>query len=238
MGKLTSTAMMLGGLAAVKKIAESAERSSRTINSNNTYNTTINYNVAPPPAQLPVDNTPVHIDLKCPHCMGDRVVDEINMTLHCPYCDSRQLITNQELMSYRRLQGLAQQPVYQQQPSYLPVQPQQQFQQPYQTVMPAFQSHQPMYEPVRSDPQAPFIHQQSYPAVQPQTQQAVYELNSPAPYAPPKKRNTLLWVLGWLFIFPLPTSILISRNTDLNSSSKNLIIAIVWIMYLAMFVFH
>ena len=33
---------------------------------------------------------------------------------------------------------------------------------------------------------------------------------------PPRKRKTWLWVLGWLFVFPLPLTILLLRNQKIN----------------------
>lgn len=49
---------------------------------------------------------------------------------------------------------------------------------------------------------------------------------------PPKKRKTCLWVLGWLFIFPLPLTILLLRNQKMNKTVKFLIIAAAWAFYL------
>lgn len=48
----------------------------------------------------------------------------------------------------------------------------------------------------------------------------------------PKKRKTWLWILGWLFIFPVPLTILIVRNQRLNKWLKVGIIAVGWIAYL------
>ena len=49
---------------------------------------------------------------------------------------------------------------------------------------------------------------------------------------PQKKRKTWLWVLGWLFIFPIPLTILILRNQKMNKVVKCAIIALAWILYL------
>lgn len=49
---------------------------------------------------------------------------------------------------------------------------------------------------------------------------------------PRKKRRTWLWVLGWLFIFPIPLTILILRNQKMNKVVKCAIIALAWILYL------
>lgn len=49
---------------------------------------------------------------------------------------------------------------------------------------------------------------------------------------PPKKRKTLWWVLGWLFIFPLPLTILLARNNKMNKTLKIVLIAAAWVIYL------
>lgn len=49
---------------------------------------------------------------------------------------------------------------------------------------------------------------------------------------PPKKRNTWLWVLGWIFIFPVPLTILMLRNQKLSKPVKIGIIVSAWIVYL------
>ena len=49
--------------------------------------------------------------------------------------------------------------------------------------------------------------------------------------APPKRR-TWLWVLGWIFIFPVPLTILMLRNRSLPAALRYGIIAAAWIVYL------
>lgn len=49
---------------------------------------------------------------------------------------------------------------------------------------------------------------------------------------PVKKRKTWLWVLGWLFIFPLPLTILLVRNKQMNKVVKIIILVIAWLFYL------
>lgn len=46
------------------------------------------------------------------------------------------------------------------------------------------------------------------------------------------KRKTWLWVLGWIFIFPLPLTILMVKNKKLKLWAKILIIAAAWAVYL------
>ena len=48
----------------------------------------------------------------------------------------------------------------------------------------------------------------------------------------PKKRKTWLWVLGWIFIFPVPLTILMLRKKDMKPILKYGIIAAAWIVYL------
>jgi len=48
----------------------------------------------------------------------------------------------------------------------------------------------------------------------------------------PKKRKTWLWILGWIFIFPVPLTILMLRKKDMKPAVKYGIIAVAWIIYL------
>ena len=48
----------------------------------------------------------------------------------------------------------------------------------------------------------------------------------------PKKKKTWLWVLGWIFIFPVPLTIILLRKKDMNNILKYGIIAVAWIVYL------
>ncbi|MEE3405021.1 MAG: DUF6591 domain-containing protein [Acutalibacteraceae bacterium] len=56
------------------------------------------------------------------------------------------------------------------------------------------------------------------------------------PQEPPKKKHTLLWVLGWIFCFPIPLTILMLRNKTLNNKVRYGIIAAGWIVYLLIMV--
>lgn len=49
-----------------------------------------------------------------------------------------------------------------------------------------------------------------------------------------QKRKTWLWILGWIFIFPVPLTVLVSKNEKLNKWTKIGIITVAWIMYLAL----
>ena len=48
----------------------------------------------------------------------------------------------------------------------------------------------------------------------------------------PKKRKTWLWVLGWIFIFPVPLTILMLSKKDMKPAVKYGIIAAAWVLYL------
>lgn len=51
----------------------------------------------------------------------------------------------------------------------------------------------------------------------------------------PKKRKTWLWVLGWIFCFPIPLTILMLREpSKLKKQIRYGIIAVAWIVYLIM----
>ena len=56
-------------------------------------------------------------------------------------------------------------------------------------------------------------------------------------YAPKKKRRTWLWVLGWIFVFPLPLTLLLLRKKDMKPLLKYGIIAVAWILYLIIALF-
>ena len=47
-----------------------------------------------------------------------------------------------------------------------------------------------------------------------------------------KKSKTWLWVLGWIFIFPVPLTILLLRKKDMKPALKYGIIAASWIVFL------
>lgn len=52
----------------------------------------------------------------------------------------------------------------------------------------------------------------------------------------PKKKRTWLWVLGWIFIFPVPLTILMVRNQKLSKIAKTAIIAVGWAVYLILMI--
>lgn len=54
----------------------------------------------------------------------------------------------------------------------------------------------------------------------------------PATPAPRKKKKIVWWVLGWMFIFPIPLTIIIARNKKLKTVIKIGIIIAAWIVYL------
>ncbi|MEE1105225.1 MAG: hypothetical protein UH083_04635, partial [Ruminococcus sp.] len=50
--------------------------------------------------------------------------------------------------------------------------------------------------------------------------------------APKKNKKIVWWVLGWIFIFPVPLTIIIARNQKLKIGAKIGLIAAAWIVYL------
>lgn len=52
-------------------------------------------------------------------------------------------------------------------------------------------------------------------------------------YVEKKKRHTFWWVMGWIFIFPIPATILIVRSKKMPWWAKALFILLVWGIYLA-----
>ena len=51
--------------------------------------------------------------------------------------------------------------------------------------------------------------------------------------AKPEKRRTWLWVLGWIFMFPAPLTILLVRNKQMNTTLRTCLIIFSWILYLS-----
>lgn len=58
-----------------------------------------------------------------------------------------------------------------------------------------------------------------------------YYASQPQP-APKKNKKMVWWVLGWIFIFPVPLTIIIARNQKLKTGAKIGIIAAAWVVYL------
>ena len=62
-------------------------------------------------------------------------------------------------------------------------------------------------------------------------------INNNSQQAPPtKKRRTWLWVLGWIFIFPVPLTILMLRKKDMKPALKYGIIAAAWVLYIILII--
>ena len=65
-----------------------------------------------------------------------------------------------------------------------------------------------------------------------QAQQKLFEADLNKEVKKRSKGKTVLWVLGWLFIFPVPLTILMLRNQTLDKKIRYGIIAAGWIVYL------
>lgn len=68
-------------------------------------------------------------------------------------------------------------------------------------------------------------------AVNSYTQNSVYV---PVTEVRPKKRKTWLWVLGWIFIFPLPLTLILRKNTKIDKRIRCLLIAAAWLLFLVL----
>ncbi|MBQ1553232.1 MAG: zinc ribbon domain-containing protein, partial [Clostridia bacterium] len=49
-----------------------------------------------------------------------------------------------------------------------------------------------------------------------------------------KTDNRWLWILGWLYIFPLPLTLILLKKKEMQSALKYGIIAAAWILYLVL----
>ena len=50
-----------------------------------------------------------------------------------------------------------------------------------------------------------------------------------------KRSHLILWILGWIFLFPVPVMILLHRNKRMGFITKAVITVIAWSLYMAMF---
>lgn len=50
----------------------------------------------------------------------------------------------------------------------------------------------------------------------------------------PKKRKTWLWVLGWIFIYPVPLTVLLVRSKRMHIALKLAILIAAWLLYIAL----
>jgi hypothetical protein len=65
-----------------------------------------------------------------------------------------------------------------------------------------------------------------------------FALVSPTPSVPQnqpiprRKRRTWLWVLGWIFMFPVPLTIIMLRKKNLQPAVRYGVIVIAWLVYI------
>ena len=52
----------------------------------------------------------------------------------------------------------------------------------------------------------------------------------------PKKRKTWLWVLGWIFIFPVPLTIILLKKPNMAKKVKYILIAAAWVVYILLLI--
>lgn len=67
----------------------------------------------------------------------------------------------------------------------------------------------------------------------PQETVPVYAQPAAYPAPAPKRRQAWLWVLGWIFIFPLPLTVL-TMNSRINGLWKAVIIVIAWLVFFSL----
>lgn len=144
------------------------------------------------------------VSMVCPSCGAALRVDVEQKNLVCDYCGSNLLVEDEE--QHTRY-GNAEETGYQ-------------FEKGRQRAQEEAGRNQTAYVNP-GQPQAAFIN--------PNLSQTAY-VN---PDQPPKKRRTWLWVLGWIFMFPLPLTILVVRSRKMETVIKIAIIAIAWVVYLA-----
>ena len=83
----------------------------------------------------------------------------------------------------------------------------------------------------------PFAVQTAVGAYSGTQQSGAYASPGPTYYTEPqkpKKRRTFWWIAGWIFCFPIPLTILMLRNRKLPTAARIAIIALGWIVYLAL----
>ena len=70
---------------------------------------------------------------------------------------------------------------------------------------------------------------QDHAPERPSAPPATENYTAPAPVK--KKRHLFWWILGWIFIFPLPLTILLVRNKKLPVAARIVIILAAWLLY-------
>ena len=78
---------------------------------------------------------------------------------------------------------------------------------------------------------AGFAFEKGRQRAQSEAQAQRYYTAQPQP-TPKRNKKIVWWVLGWIFIFPIPLTILIARNQKLKTGAKIGIIVAAWIVYL------
>ena len=174
------------------------------------------------------------MDTKCLNCGAKLNVDLDVREAVCQYCDAKFLVDNGvqhirhdnvEDAGYQFEKGRQRaKQEYNQQPNRQP----QNYQQPvgYQQPNRQQQNYQQPTGYQQPNYQQPMAYQQ-----QPNYQQ-------PNPYHKAdyskKKKNTVWWVLGWIFLFPVPLMILLKRDKKLKVPIKIAIIIAAWIIFLSL----
>lgn len=54
--------------------------------------------------------------------------------------------------------------------------------------------------------------------------------------AVPAKMPTVIWVLGWIIMYPIPATVLLNRSKTLSYPAKVTLVILVWLSYLIMLI--
>ena len=173
--------------------------------------------------------------IKCPNCGADLTVDADKKEVVCEYCDSRFILENEygrwnpddaEELGYQfekgRQRALEEQNAYRDSENGDETGEDQ--------IAPAT-SNPYHYGPSASENQSTTSSAYVYGSMT--NPKYVYK-KAEKTVKVRKKRRIWLWVLGWVFIFPVPATILV-RRTNWNKALKLAIIIMVWLIYFGMF---
>lgn len=144
------------------------------------------------------------IDRKCPHCGGDITYKEGTKSIKCEYCGSILYIENEN--SDNKV---------------------------YESSEEAGYNFEKGRQRAKSE-NIPINNYNNYSYGETTTN--VFDNNYDKNEKKTKKKfsNKLLWILGWLLIFPIPITILISRSEKISKGWKVFFIVLVWMVYLSL----
>lgn len=150
------------------------------------------------------------ITTKCPHCGGAMQIDEQFKKVVCPFCDTVFVVDDEK--QHVQIDG-AEQAGYE-----------------FEKGRIKAQQEEAMKHAVRYTPPEnfhPYNTSTTY-IVGTEYKPQEYKEQPVRYYEPaPKKSNLFLWILGWLFFFPIPLSVLIGRS-KMPLILKILLLTVLW----------